>query len=188
MINEHAIEYPRMLISAETVQEEVAKLSRNLEEAMQRQAPNDPLMVVGIMDGALVFMADLTRRLAFPMHWTLVHASSYGNSHKSNGSVALEWIGRPDFNGRRVLILDDIVDSGLTMKSVMNAVMEQAPERIWSAALLLKKINRTVGVRVDYHCFEIPDVFVVGYGLDYAGRYRNLPYIGVVDKPHLEHN
>ncbi|MFH1377397.1 MAG: hypoxanthine phosphoribosyltransferase [Planctomycetota bacterium] len=171
----------RMLIPEPDIRYAVADIAKRIEEDLRRHPAPDPVLVVGIMDGALIFMADLVRRLPLSMEWRFVKASSYGRSRTSSGTVALDWFGSMDWRGRNVIVIDDILDTGLTMKTIVDVIREGRPNRLLSVVLLRKQTERTVAFDVDYAAFDIPDTFVVGYGLDDAGRFRNLPYIGALE-------
>ncbi len=140
-----------------------------------------PLTVLAILHGSLVFMADLLRRIPLPLQLSCVQAASYGNATVSSGVVQLGQLERELLDGRHVLLLDDILDSGLTLASVIEAVTNKAePASVRACVLLAKRKLREQEVSADYIAFEIGDEFVVGYGLDYGGHYRNLPCIGIL--------
>jgi hypoxanthine phosphoribosyltransferase len=141
------------------------------------------LVVVGVLKGSFVFLADLVRALsragALP-RVEFMRLASYGQSKESSGEVLLLGDVPRDFGGQPVLLVDDIVDTGLSMDYGRRLLTERNAARVWTCALLDKPSRRKVDVAVDFIGFEIPDVFVVGYGIDYAEQYRHLPYIGKV--------
>ncbi len=162
------------------------QLSARLDE-MARQITADykdrPLVLVGILRGCLPFLADLTRRLRFKHSFDMVGASSYGRSTVSKGHVTITKDIDVDISGKHVLIAEDIYDSGRTLHVVIDLLSLHKPASIEVAALLSKqKSERAADVKLRYVGFEIPDEFVVGYGLDYGELYRNLPCIGVLKK------
>lgn len=152
-----------------------------LAEQITRDHLGKDLSVVVILHGGMVLMADLLRRVHMPLLIETLTASSYHGGTASKGVVDLREEGLPDVRGRHVLILDDILDTGLTLATVKKQLIESGgAEGVRTCVLLRKKKERPVRVGADYVGFEIGDEFVVGYGLDFAGRYRNLPFIGVL--------
>jgi hypoxanthine phosphoribosyltransferase len=137
------------------------------------------LTVIAVLHGSLMFVADLLRRIPLPLKLECLSVASYHGSAQS-GEVILKETTQPDVASRDVLILDDILDSGRTLAAVRETVEQGKPHSIRVCVLLSKKKQRARGVDIDYVGFEIEDEFVVGYGLDFRGRYRNLPYIGVL--------
>ncbi|MDR1977329.1 MAG: hypoxanthine phosphoribosyltransferase [Synergistaceae bacterium] len=141
------------------------------------------LLVVGILNGAVIFLSDLVRRMPaeFNVKIDFMSISSYGNAAKSSGVVRiLKDIGS-DIEGRDVLVVEDIIDTGLTLSYLLNIMYTRKPAHLRTCVLLDKQEKREVAVKVDYCGFVIPDVFVVGYGLDYGGKWRHLPDIRAVD-------
>jgi hypoxanthine phosphoribosyltransferase len=128
-----------------------------------------------VLKGAVVFAADLMRRLAIPFVVDFISASSYGAGRRSSGAVTLGGTAELDLRGRDVLIVEDIVDTGLTIGRVIDALRRSEPARIDVCTLIHKQVPNAVPVDIRYKGFDIPDCFVVGYGMDYADRYRNLP-------------
>jgi hypoxanthine phosphoribosyltransferase len=143
------------------------------------------LTVIGILKGSFVFMADLVRALdragAMP-RIELMRLSSYGRAMQSSGEVKLIGNTPDDFEGRPVLLVDDIVDTGLSLSYGCELLEGRNAKKVWTCALLDKPSRRKVDIKADFVGFEIEDVFVVGYGIDYAERFRHLPYIGLVDE------
>ena len=144
------------------------------------------LTVIAVLHGSLMFVADLLRRIPLPLKLDCLSVASYHGKAQSNGDVVFKQITVPDVAGRDVLILDDILDSGHTLAAVREALKTAKPHSIRVCVLLSKKKQRARDVDADYVGFEIEDEFVVGYGLDFKERYRNLPYIGVLRKELLE--
>ena len=139
------------------------------------------LTVVAVLNGSLIFMADLLRRVPLPLRVDCLSVSSYHGGTESSGVVTFDQNSLPDIDGRHVLILDDILDSGLTLHAIRAKLhAETKPLSIRSCVLLAKRKERAVDAQADYVGFEIGDEFVVGYGLDYEEQYRNLPFVGVL--------
>jgi hypoxanthine phosphoribosyltransferase len=138
------------------------------------------LTVIAVLNGSLIFMADLLRRIPLPLKLDCLSVASYHGGTKSSGEVVFKQVMLPDVEGRHILILDDILDSGLTLNAIRRKLEEAKPLSIRVCVLLEKKIQRAAPVDADYVGFEIGNEFVVGYGLDYMERYRNLPCIGVL--------
>ena len=138
------------------------------------------LTVIAVLNGSLIFMADLLRRIPLPLKLDCLSVASYHGGTKSTGEVVFRQVLLPDVTGRHILILDDILDSGLTLNAIRKKLEEANPLSIRVCVLLAKKIERAAPVEADYIGFDIGNEFVVGYGLDYMERYRNLPCIGVL--------
>ena len=139
------------------------------------------LLVVGVLNGSFMFMADLVRAIDMPLRCDFLGLSSYGSSTKTSGVVAItKDLGGP-VEGRDILIIEDIIDTGLTMAYMLKNLETRKPASVKIASLLSKPARRQVEITVDYLGFTIEDRFVVGYGLDFDGLYRNLPYIGTID-------
>lgn len=160
-----------------------ATILRRLDEIaveIVRDFRDCELTVVAILNGSLIFMADLLRRIPLPLKLDCLSVASYHGRPETSGELIFRQIALPDITGRHLLILDDILDSGLTLSSVREKLQSAGPESVRVCVLLQKKKRRARSVRADYIGFEIEDEFVVGYGLDYMERYRNLPCIGVL--------
>jgi hypoxanthine phosphoribosyltransferase len=140
----------------------------------------EKLVVVGLLRGSFIFIADLARRLSVPVEIDFIEASSYGNTTESSHEVRILKDLRGEIEGRDVLVVEDIVDTGHTLAHVLAILATRRPRRLETCALLSKPSRREVEVPVRWIGFEIPDAFVVGYGIDYAQRNRNLPHIGAV--------
>jgi hypoxanthine phosphoribosyltransferase len=164
-----------VLISTDDIQQRVRELARDIA----RDHP-DGVHLVCVLKGAFVFLADLARHLPATTTLDFMAVSSYGTSTKSSGQVqVLKDLGSA-IEGRDVLIVEDIVDTGLTLTYLQDILRARSPRRLRTACLLSKPSRRKIDVQVEYVGFTIEDKFVVGYGLDYAEQYRNLPYIAVV--------
>jgi hypoxanthine phosphoribosyltransferase len=142
------------------------------------------LTVIAILNGSLIFMADLLRRIPLPLKLDCLSVASYHGGVETTGELIFRQVALPDIAGRHILILDDILDSGVTLAAVRQKLESAGPASIRICVLLQKKKSRRRPIDADYVGFEIEDEFVVGYGLDYAERYRNLPCIGVL-RPEL---
>jgi len=165
------------LISAKAIAARVEALARDISEHF---ANTEKLVVVGLLRGSFIFIADLVRELDLPVEVDFLEVSSYGNSTQSSREVRVLKDLRGEIQGRDVLVVEDIVDTGHTLKHVLNILATRQPNRVEVCALLDKPSRREVDVRARWIGFEIPDRFVVGYGIDYAQRNRNLPHIGAV--------
>jgi hypoxanthine phosphoribosyltransferase len=144
------------------------------------------LTVIAVLHGSLMFVADLLRRIPLPLKLECLSVASYHRKTQTSGEVVFKQITLPDIAGRDVLIVDDILDSGHTLAAIREALQTAKPQSIRVCVLLSKKKQRAREVDTDYVGFEIEDEFVVGYGLDFRERYRNLPYIGVLRKELLD--
>jgi hypoxanthine phosphoribosyltransferase len=160
----------------------LAKRVRELAAEIDRDFVGRDLTLVAVLNGTVMFLADLARGLRLPLRLDFMAVSSYGDGTVP-GEIVFSKDLRLDVRGRDVLVVDDIADSGRTLHRVITRVRELRPRRIKTCVLLDKPSRRKRAVRLDYVGFSIPDVFVVGYGLDYAERHRNLPYIGALNLP-----
>ena len=165
-----------ILIDQEALQRRIAELG---EEISADYAGRD-LLLVGVLKGAVFFMADLMRGLSIPCEIDFMAISSYGDSTDSSGVVRILKDLDINIEGRHVLVVEDIIDSGLTLSYLVRNLESRAPASLEVCALLTKPERREIDVDVRYVGFEIPNRFVIGYGLDFAERYRNLPYVGVL--------
>ena len=166
-----------VLIEPEALQQRVTELG---EEISHDYAGRD-LLLVGVLKGAVFFMADLMRHLTIPCEIDFMAISSYGDSTDSSGVVRILKDLDINIEGRHVLVVEDIIDSGLTLSYLIRNLEAREPATLEICALLTKPDRREIDVPVRYVGFEIPNRFVIGYGLDFAERYRNLPYVGVLD-------
>ncbi len=165
------------MISAKSIAARVEALA---EEITAHFKGTEQLVVVGLLRGSFVFIADLVREIDLPVEVDFLEASSYGNATQSSREVRILKDLRGEIAGRDVLVVEDIVDTGFTLHHVRNLLHSREPRRLEICALLDKPARREVEIRATWTGFEIPDEFVVGYGIDYAQRNRNLPYIGKV--------
>jgi len=166
-----------VLFSAEELRVRVKELGAAISKDYQH---SDGLVVVGILKGSFIFMSDLIRTIDVPNVVEFMSLSSYGNSTQSTGEVRIIMDLRTPIEGKDVLIVEDIVDTGLTLNYLLGLLSSRKAKSVSVAVLLKKKEALQVDVPVKYCGFDIPLVFVVGYGLDYAERYRSLPYVGVL--------
>ena len=169
-----------VLLSAEQIQSSVHRLAAEIRE---REAGR-PLTVIAVMTGSIIFLADLIRKLDMPLRVGVIQARSYLGTQRGTLSVNADML--PEIAGRDVLVIDDIFDTGHTLVEVLSFLRELQPRSIRTAVLVLKKGKQAVELRPDYVGFEIPDVFVVGYGLDYNDAYRNLPYLAALEPSDIE--
>ncbi|ROU04051.1 hypoxanthine phosphoribosyltransferase [Histidinibacterium lentulum] len=165
------------MISAKTIAARIEALAREIEADF---AGTEKLVVVGLLRGSFVFIADLVRELRLPVEVDFLEASSYGDSMQSSREVRILKDLRGEIGGRDVLLVEDIVDTGHTLARTTEYLLTREPARLKTIALLDKPARREVDFKADWTGFAIPDEFVVGYGIDYAQRNRNLPYIGKV--------
>ncbi len=167
----------RTLISEEDVDKRIEELGAKISADYAGQTVH----LVCVLKGAVFFMCELAKRITVPVTMDFMSASSYGSSTKSSGVVKIVKDLDEPLKDRHVLVVEDIVDSGRTLSYLIKMLGDREPASIKLCTLLDKPERRVTDVKVDYTGFEIPDEFVVGYGLDYDQRYRNLPYIGVVE-------
>lgn len=165
------------LISAKAVAARVEGLAREISAFF---SGTDKLVVIGLLRGSFIFIADLVRELDLPVEVDFLEVSSYGDSTESSREVRILKDLRGKIEGRDVLVVEDIIDTGHTLTRVLEILQTRQPARLEVCALLDKPSRREVAVRARWIGFEIPDAFVVGYGIDYAQRNRNLPHIGTV--------
>ena len=165
------------MISAKTIAARIEELSREIKKAY---ADTDKLVVVGLLRGSFVFIADLVRELDMNVEVDFLEASSYGDAMESSREVRILSDLRGEIHDRDVLVVEDIVDTGHTLHQVIDMLNTRHPRKLNSIALLDKPSRREVDMKATWTGFEIPDEFVVGYGIDYAQRNRNLPFIGKV--------
>jgi len=167
---------PDVMLNAEEIDRRIRDLGREISDDY---AGRD-LVLVGVLRGAFMFLSDLAREITIPMEIDFLGLVSYGDETKSSGVVRMTSdLARP-IKDKHVIIVEDIVDTGLTARYLMDNLSTRRPKTIEFCALLEKPMNNTGGVPIRYLGFTIPNQFVIGYGMDYAGKYRNLPYIGVI--------
>lgn len=165
----------RVLISAEELEAHVAEIGAQISKDFEGKDP----IFIGVLKGCFIFMADLMRHVTINCSMDFMAVSSYSGT-TSTGAVKINKDLSEDIEGRHIIIVEDILDSGVTLNYLKNFLLVRKPASISIATLMDKPARRKADVYADYSCFEIPDAFVVGYGLDYNERYRNLPYIGVL--------
>jgi hypoxanthine phosphoribosyltransferase len=166
----------KILISKDEIQDKLVELAKEISEDYRGK----DLLLVGVLKGAFVFMSDLARHIELPLEFDFMAVSSYGSATKSSGVVRILKDLDYEISGRHVLLVEDIIDSGLTISYLLRYLQARGPASLEICSLFWKRGEQAVPLDVKYPGFEIPPVFVVGYGLDYAERYRNLPYIGVL--------
>jgi hypoxanthine phosphoribosyltransferase len=166
----------KVLIDEAQVQAKI----RELGQQITADYAGKDLLLVGVLRGALLFIVDLARQIDLPLEMDFMAISSYGAATETSGVVRILKDLDTAIEGRDVLIVEDIIDSGLTLNYIVEHLRNRGPASIKICALLNKPSRRRVDVKIDYHGFDIPDEFVVGYGLDFQQRYRNVPFVGVL--------
>ena len=169
-----------VLITREELQAKIKEMG----QAISRDYQGKDLLLVCVLKGAFMFLADLMRQITIPLEIDFMATTSYGRSTESSGIVRILKDLNTSIEGRHVLVVEDIVDTGLTLQYLLRLLGDRNPASLRVCCLLDKKPRRKVEVSLDYVGFSVPDAFVVGYGLDYGGLYRNLPFIGLL-KPEL---
>jgi hypoxanthine phosphoribosyltransferase len=167
----------KIMLSEEKVNHRIAEIA----EQINQDYAGREVHLVGILKGSIFFVCELAKRITVPVTLDFMSVKSYGNDTKSSGVVKMVKDLDESLEGRDVIIVEDIIDSGRTLSYLLDILAKRNPNSLKLCTLLDKPERRVKDVKVDYTCFEIPDEFVVGYGLDYAQRYRNLPFIGVVE-------
>jgi len=167
----------RVLVAEEALAARVAELGREIARDYARSNP----VLVGVLLGAVPFVADLVRELPIDLTLDFLRAASYGSATTSSGTVQILTDVTVDVAGRDVLLVDDIVDTGFTLAALKRVLEARRPRSVRTCVLLDKADRRETDITIDYVGFKIPNVFVVGYGLDYGGLYRNLPHVAVLD-------
>jgi len=162
--------------------EEIDKTVRGLASSIEKDYDDEEILFVCILKGSFMFMSDLIRCIKNPSKIDFMRVSSYGNAMQSKGEITITKDLEEDINGKNVMIVEDIIDSGLTLKSIKEILLERNPKSLKICALLDKRSRREVEIEGDYVGLTIEDGFVVGYGIDYAEQYRGLPEICVVEK------
>ena len=165
-----------ILISEDRLMKRVEELGKEISEDFK----GEDILLVGLLKGSVIFLADLVRKVTVPCMIDFMSVTSYGNDIESSGEVRFLKDLDSDINGKNVVIVEDIIDTGLTLREVLKVLKARNPKTLKVCTLLNKVSRRLVDITVDYNGFDIPDAFVVGYGLDYAQKYRNLNYIGIL--------
>jgi len=173
----------RPLLKGAAIQEKI----REMGQQIRADFPGEPLLLVGVLKGAVLFLADLARQIPGEVTFDFIAVSSYGKDTKSSGQVKLNKDLDAGIEGKVVIVVEDILDTGLTLQYLLRVLQQRKPKSLRVAVLLDKRERRIAAVRADYVGFVIPDEFVVGYGLDYAERYRNLPDVGILSLPSGSH-
>ena len=167
----------RILLPEKIVDKRICQIAEQISKDYEGKA----IHLICVLKGGVFFMCELAKRINVPVSMDFMALSSYGNNTESSGSITVKKELDENIEGKHVLVAEDIVDSGRTLKFLMEELKSRNPASIRICTLLDKPDRRVVDIQADYTCFEIHDEFVVGYGLDYAQKYRNLPYIGVVE-------
>jgi hypoxanthine phosphoribosyltransferase len=171
-----------ILIDEETLAEKIKELGEKITKDYEGKTP----ILVGLLKGAVPFMAAIMKEIKLPVNIDFMGVSSYGNKSTSSGVVRILHDLSLDIEGKEILIIEDIIDSGNTLSYLLNVLENKGAKDIKICTLLDKPSRREKDIKVDYVGFEIPDEFLVGFGLDYAEKYRNLPYIGILDPSAIE--
>ncbi len=174
----------QVLFTEEDLARRVAEIGQEITSDYRDVAYKEGIVLITVLRGAAIFMADLARQIKLPLEMDYMAVSSYGNGAKSSGIVRILKDLSCEIAGRHVIITEDILDSGLTLKYLIKNLKSRDPASVEVVTLLRKKVKEQAKVDCRYIGFECPDEFIVGYGLDYSERYRNLPYIGIL-KPEL---
>lgn len=169
----------KILLTQEQLKERIAQMGKQISADVD---DCEPMIAVGILKGSVIFMADLVREIEKSVEMEFMAVSSYGASTKSSGAVKILKDLDIDISGKNVLIIEDIIDSGITLSYLKEMLLKRNPKSLKICTLLNKPERRKAEMKVDYIGFDIPDEFVIGYGLDYDNKYRNLPYIGILKR------
>src|SRR5215510_3892263 len=172
----------RPLISSADIQQKIREMGKQI----RKDFPGEHLILVGVLKGAVLFLADLARQIPGEVTFDFIAVSSYGKDTKSSGQVKLNKDLDSSIEGKTVLVVEDILDTGLTLQYLLRILQQRKPKHLRVAVLLDKVERRIANVHADYVGFVIPNEFVVGFGLDYAERYRNLPQVGILHLPNTE--
>ena len=167
----------RVMISEAEIDKRIAELGKQISQDLA----GEEVVAIGILRGGAFFCTELTKRITVPVIIDFIEASSYGDGTTSSGTVSITKDLIEDISGKNVLVIEDIIDTGNTLSRLVAELQKRGPKVLKVCTLLDKPERRVVHMDVDYNGFQIPDKCVVGYGMDYAQRYRNLPYIGVLD-------
>lgn len=168
----------KVLLTREQIQQRVVEIGARISDEFH----GEPVVLIGVLKGATIFLSDLARNIALDATFDFISVSSYGNAKQSSGEVKLNKDVDNSMEAKNVILVEDILDTGLTMSYLMKVLAAHRPHALKIAALLDKTSRRILPIRADYVGFEIPDQFVVGYGMDAAERYRNLPDICVLEE------
>ena len=177
------IERVKVLLTHAKIQKRI----REMAKLIRKDFPNEPLLLVGVLKGAVLFLADLARQITGEVTFDFIAVSSYGKDSRSSGQVKLNKDLDSSIEGKTVIVVEDILDTGLTLRYLLRILQQRKPKNLRVAVLLDKVERRLTDVTADYVGFAIPNEFVVGYGLDYAERYRNLPDVRILSLPGGNH-
>jgi hypoxanthine phosphoribosyltransferase len=169
----------RPLLTQKQIEDRISEMGKQI----RRDFPAEPLLLVGVLKGAVMFLSDLARQISGEVTFDFIAVSSYGKDSRSSGQVKLNKDLDSSIEGKSVIVVEDILDTGLTLAYLLRVLQQRKPRALKVAVLLDKKDRRLTDVQADYVGFSIPNEFVVGYGLDYAERYRNLPGVGILTLP-----
>jgi hypoxanthine phosphoribosyltransferase len=173
----------QVLVSRSRIEKRIAELGRQI----RRDFPEEPLLLVGVLKGAVMFLADLARQIAGEVTFDFIAVSSYGKDSRSSGQVKLNKDLDSSIEGKTVIVVEDILDTGLTLRYLLRILQQRKPKNLRVAVLLDKVERRLTDVHADYVGFVIPNEFVVGFGLDYAESYRNVPEVKILTLPGSHH-
>lgn len=177
-----------ILFSEEEIEQRIAEIGAKItEDYAEKVAAGEKIIMISVLRGAAIFMADLARQVKIPIEMDYMAISSYGKGTKSSGVVRILKDLSSEIKGAHIIIAEDILDSGLTLKYLMKSLASRGPASIEVATLLRKKTLEQAKIPCKYIGFECPDQFIVGYGLDYNERYRNMPYIGILKSEMYHH-
>ncbi len=168
----------KILLTEDEIRARVSAVAKQVDADLAGKRP----VAVGILKGSIIFYADFIRCLNMPLELDFMAVSSYGSGSTSSGKLKIRKDLDGDVNGRDVIVIEDIIDSGFTLACLKKLLLERGASSVTIVTLLDKHERRTEDIAPDYNCFEIPDEFVVGYGLDYNEKYRSLPYIGILKR------
>ncbi|NLL71940.1 MAG: hypoxanthine phosphoribosyltransferase [Clostridiales bacterium] len=174
-----------MLQDVETIlfdQDVLAKRIEEMGKEISKDYAGEEVVLVGILKGASVFMSDLIRQISLPAYIDYMVVSSYGNSAETSGVVRIIKDLEDNIEGKNIIIVEDIIDTGLTLAYLSKNLLSRNPKSLKICTLLDKPVRREKEINVDYKGFDVPDEFIVGYGIDYAEKYRNLPFIGILKR------
>jgi hypoxanthine phosphoribosyltransferase len=173
-----AVSEPKVLISEQAIDAKISELAQRISSDY---SDVEDLILVGVLKGSFIFLADLARRLTIPRSVDFMALSTYGDGTQTDGAVRMIMDLRRNVAGHHVLVVEDIVDTGYTISYLLRTLATRHPASLKTCVLVHKPERRQIHAQIDYLGFEIPDVWVVGFGLDWAERYRTLPYIGVIE-------
>ncbi len=163
-------------------EEEIDKRIKELSEQINNDYKGEKVIIIGVLKGSFMFLSDLAKKITLDTEIYFIEASSYGDGTSTSGVVTINKDVSRDLNGENVILVEDIIDTGITMSKVMEIIKFRGAKTVKLASCLSKPARRKIDIPIDYLGFEIEDKFIVGYGLDCAQKYRNLPYIGVVEE------